>query len=155
MSQFRYVIGPDTRITFPDKPSEAIRSLLKGAGFRWSPSAGCWWRRGFVAPWTSSPRWNARSARASRTALAGCARAAEGFFRNEGAATPVRCNQCQAVAVYWESLPTAERERLRKLSQTSELGAAQLAYSCRPDASPQPDRFDLDYEERCRETCGL
>jgi len=47
MSTFGYVIGPDTQIVFPAKPSESIRSMLKCAGFRWSPSGGCWWRRGF------------------------------------------------------------------------------------------------------------
>ncbi len=46
MLTFTYTIGPDTRLTFNAKPPDAIRSLLKGAGFRWSPSAGCWWRRG-------------------------------------------------------------------------------------------------------------
>ena len=32
------------QIYFASKPSEEIRTLLKGSGFRWSPSQGCWQR---------------------------------------------------------------------------------------------------------------
>lgn len=32
-------------ITFADKPAEAIRDRLKGLGFRWSRSGGCWYGR--------------------------------------------------------------------------------------------------------------
>lgn len=39
---------------FPGKPEEAIRDLLKGHGFRWSPYAGCWQRmRGNGAVWAA------------------------------------------------------------------------------------------------------
>jgi len=30
------------RLFFPGKPDEATRSRLKGSGFRWTPSLGCW-----------------------------------------------------------------------------------------------------------------
>lgn len=30
------------RLFFPGKPDESIRSRLKGCGFRWAPSIGCW-----------------------------------------------------------------------------------------------------------------
>ena len=33
------------QILFPGKPSEAIRSQLKSAGFRWSPTEGAWQRQ--------------------------------------------------------------------------------------------------------------
>lgn len=32
------------RVFFPGKPSDAVRSLLKSHGFRWSPDAGAWQR---------------------------------------------------------------------------------------------------------------
>lgn len=32
------------QLFFPDKPSEEIRHKLKSAGFRWTPSLGCWQR---------------------------------------------------------------------------------------------------------------
>src|SRR6516162_1915266 len=95
MSAFEYSIGPgDTRITFPARPSDAIRAMLKGAGFRWSPSAGCWWRRGvrgaadFLAALDRAlnpkrpdgPCWRCQ--------------APEGYYRPQGAATPVYCDDC-------------------------------------------------------------
>lgn len=43
------------RITFPGKPSEAIRSELKSYGFRWAPSLGVWQRHASVNAW-----WAAR-----------------------------------------------------------------------------------------------
>ncbi len=44
---FKHEITPSqTRLRFDGKPDDAIRTLLKGAGFRWAPRAGCWWRRG-------------------------------------------------------------------------------------------------------------
>jgi hypothetical protein len=33
------------QVFFPDKPSEAVRKVLKGRGFRWSPSEGAWQRQ--------------------------------------------------------------------------------------------------------------
>lgn len=33
------------RLIFPGKPSDAARALLKGRGFRWSPSNGAWQRQ--------------------------------------------------------------------------------------------------------------
>lgn len=40
------------QMIFPDKPSAEVRTALKGAGFRWSPSEGAWQRhRGTNAKW--------------------------------------------------------------------------------------------------------
>jgi hypothetical protein len=40
------------QIFFPGKPAEAVRGELKSAGFRWSPSIGCWQRhRSSQATW--------------------------------------------------------------------------------------------------------
>jgi Domain of unknown function (DUF3560)/Large polyvalent protein associated domain 29 len=33
------------QIIFPGKPSEAVRSILKGSGFKWAPSQGAWQRK--------------------------------------------------------------------------------------------------------------
>lgn len=33
------------QIIFPSKPSEAVRSILKGCGFKWAPSQGAWQRK--------------------------------------------------------------------------------------------------------------
>ena len=56
--------------------------------------------------------------------------APEGFFRPFGASTPVYCNACfQAVRAHQREHGTFPPER--------------------------PDRFDLEYEDRCRDACGL
>lgn len=39
------------RLYFPGKPAEAIRSRLKSAGFRWSPSEGAWQRMASEGAW--------------------------------------------------------------------------------------------------------
>ncbi len=33
------------QIIFPGKPAEAVRSILKGSGFKWAPSQGAWQRK--------------------------------------------------------------------------------------------------------------
>lgn len=44
------------RITFPGKPPEEIRRVLKSAGFRWSPTAGAWQRFASEAAWYEARR---------------------------------------------------------------------------------------------------
>ncbi len=44
------------RIIFDAKPAEAVRSALKGAGFRWSPAAGAWQRHASNAAWYEAKR---------------------------------------------------------------------------------------------------
>ncbi len=45
-----------TRIEFDAKPDEATRTALRGAGWRWSPSAGVWQRKA-----TNAAVWSARA----------------------------------------------------------------------------------------------
>jgi hypothetical protein len=122
MRPYQYATGPDTRITFPSKPDERVRACLKAHGFQWSPSMGCWWKRGFIGladivtalDRLTMPRkpdgdcWRCQSP--------------DGYFRNRGAATPVWCDACHA------AIKAAEE---------------------------RPDRFDFEYEDRCRAQCGL
>jgi len=44
------------RVFFPGKPSEQVRSCLKRAGFRWSPTAGAWQRMASPAAWYEARR---------------------------------------------------------------------------------------------------
>lgn len=43
------------QLFFPSKPADAVRSSLKAAGFRWSPTAGAWQRQ-----LNESARWAAK-----------------------------------------------------------------------------------------------
>ncbi len=87
-------------LTFEGKPSETIRKILKGHGFRWHPRMKTWWRRrvdgaadmlgaidkqidqdaGIRRP--DGKCWNCGDA--------------NGFFRPHGAAAPVHCDQCHS-----------------------------------------------------------
>ena len=94
MLTFTHVIGPDVRIRFNDKPDERIRGMLKASGFRWSPSAGLWWRSrvaGAADFLTALDR--AISPRRPDGVCWRCQSPA-GYFRNHGAATPVHCDAC-------------------------------------------------------------
>jgi len=39
------------RLTFPGKPRDDARTLLKSRGFRWSPTAGAWQRQATPVAW--------------------------------------------------------------------------------------------------------
>jgi hypothetical protein len=117
---FKHCIGPDTRLTFSDKPDAAIRALLKGAGFRWAPSGGFWWRRGVRGAADFIGALEKRIGPRRPDGACWRCQAPDGFFRPQGAATPVYCDQCHQALT-----------------------------------APQSDRFDLDYEDRCRGACGL
>jgi hypothetical protein len=118
---FTHSIGPGVRIRFSDKPDARIRGMLKANGFRWSPAGGVWWR----AKVSGAADFLAALDRAlnPRRPVGACWRcqSPEGFFRPQGAATPVYCDACFAAL----------------------------------NAPPAPDRFDLEYEDRCRQACGL
>ncbi len=68
--------------------------MLKANGFRWSPSAGQWWRRRI----TGTADFLAALDRAigPRRPDGACwqCQAPEGYFRPYGAATPVYCDAC-------------------------------------------------------------
>jgi hypothetical protein len=119
MSQFSYSIGNGaTLITFPAKPSECIRAMLKAAGFRWSPSSASWWRSGVTGAADFLAALDRKLNPARPDGACWRCQSPEGFFRRSGAATPVYCDAC------WTALNT-------------------------------PDRSDLDYEDPCRDACGL
>jgi hypothetical protein len=44
------------RIMFDAKPDESVRSALKSAGFRWSPTSGAWQRHASAAAWYEAKR---------------------------------------------------------------------------------------------------
>ena len=92
--KFTHSIGPDLRITFSEKPPEAIRALLKGAGFRWSPGAGCWWRRGAKGAADFLAALDRRLNPDRPDGACWACESPKGFFRPQGPATPVYCNEC-------------------------------------------------------------
>jgi hypothetical protein len=139
---FTYSIGPDVRIRFSAKPDDRIRSMLKYNGFRWSPGAGLWWRRRIsgAADFLSALDLALNGPRKAKCWMCG---SPDGHFRSEGAATPVRCDECQAKFIAQREAVTGTHENLRLPS-----GKSTFVHS-------HPDRSDLDYEDRCRDACGL
>ena len=130
MAQFTHHIDANaTRIAFESKPAEPTRAMLKGAGFRWSPANGHWWRRGckgaadFIAALDLKLNPNRPDGACWRC------QSPEGFFRPQGAATPVYCDACHATL----------QENLAKAVEPV----------------PRIDWSDRDYEGQCRDMCGL
>jgi hypothetical protein len=129
---FKYGIGPDTRLTFNEKPDASIRALLKGAGFRWAPSGGFWWRRGVRGAADFIAALEKRiGPRRPDSACWDCS-APDGFFRPFGAATPVYCDECHAAHLAQEG------------AQTS-----------RGRANDDPMGVDRLWEDDCARQCGL
>jgi hypothetical protein len=131
MPDYTVSLGHDTVIRFPQKPSAEIRSLLKSAGFRWSPTAACWWRRGVQGAADFLDQLDKRLHPGRPDGACWRCKSPEGFFRPQGPATPVYCDPC------WKTL----QENLAKVE--------------RGEPVPRVDRFDLEYEDRCKEACGL
>jgi hypothetical protein len=129
---FRYSIGPDTRLTFNDKPDAAIRGLLKGAGFRWAPAGGFWWRRGVKGAADFIGALQRRIGPRTPDGACWTCSAPDGFFRPEGAATPVFCDECHK----------AHRDQ-------------QGAQTSRGRAYDDPMGVDRAFEDQCRDQCGL
>jgi hypothetical protein len=128
MLTFTHSIGPDVRIRFSEKPNACNRSLLKANGFRWSPASGQWWRprvKGAADFLMALDR--AINPRRPDGACWIC-KAPEGFFRPQGAATPVWCDACHAAV----------------------MQQVDIASEC-----ADPMGVDRAYEDACRDACGL
>src|SRR5262245_46392680 len=126
---FRESIGQDgVRIQFSDKPDARIRGVLKANGFRWSPATGEWWRSRVAGAADFLAALDRLVNPGKPDGPCWVCQSPVGIFRNEGPAAPVRCNACQAAVM---------QQRASEAAGTA------------------ADRTDLDYEDRCREACGL
>lgn len=94
----KYDVGPDFRMTFPGKPSEAVRRCLRSHGMRWNPQQRIWWRRKVsgaadVVAGVQAILNRESGVRRPDGACWQC-KCADGYFRNMGAAAPVLCDAC-------------------------------------------------------------
>jgi hypothetical protein len=94
MLTFTHSIGPDVRIRFSAKPDEGVRAMLKANGFRWSPSAGLWWRRRITGAADFLTALDRRLNPDRPDGACWACKAPNGFFRPQGAFTPVFCDDC-------------------------------------------------------------
>jgi hypothetical protein len=100
MLTFRHQFGPGAyfALQFSAKPDERIRAILKGAGFRWSPSSATWWRNRVTggADFLAALQRAIDGAHGIRRPDGACWRcqSPDGFFRPYGAATPIYCDDC-------------------------------------------------------------
>lgn len=130
MTQFTHHIDANaTCIAFDSKPAEPIRAMLKSAGFRWSPANGHWWRRGCKGAADFILALDKKLNPDRPDGACWRCQSPNGFFRPQGAATPVYCNACHALA---------------------KAGDGPLGTD-----DGQIDRFDMAYEDQCRDACGL
>ena len=83
-------------LRFNGKPPADIRAILKANGFRWSPANGVWWRTKVAGSADFIGALERRLNPGRPDGQCWVCRTAPGFFRQEGPATPVRCNECQA-----------------------------------------------------------
>ena len=109
-------------VRFPDgRPPADVLAMLKANGFRWSPGGKFWFRRTVSGAADFLAALDRKCNPGRPDGACWRCQAPEGFFRPQGAATPVYCDACHKAL----------------------------------NAPPQTDRFDLDYEDQCRDTCGL
>jgi hypothetical protein len=166
MLKLRYTIGPDTRLMFNEKPPLAIRSLLKGASFRWSPSDGSWWRRGVRGAADFITALERKIGPRVPDAAYWICKAPEGYFRPYGAATPIYCNRCHKVEKAAHDKPRGLcpvcGQRVTITGRTTDgrlIGDCQDAFTpdqwLAPDDGADPMGVDRAYEDACRDACGL
>jgi hypothetical protein len=103
MRPYTYATGPDTRIKFPAKPDERVRSCLKAHGFQWSPSMGCWWKRGYIGLADVVKALDRLLMPRRPDGACWRCHSPNGYFRNRGAATPVWCDRCHVEITAAES----------------------------------------------------
>ena len=96
MLKFTCSMGPDVRIRFSDKPDATIRSMLKANGFRWSPAGEEWWRKRITGTADFLAALDRKLNPGRPDGACWRCKAPEGFFRPQGAATPVYCDACHA-----------------------------------------------------------
>ena len=94
MLTFTHSIGPDVRITFSEKPGADVRAMLKGNGFRWSPTGGFWWRARVRGAADFLAALDRRLNPGRPDGACWSCQAPEGFFRANGPATPVYRDGC-------------------------------------------------------------
>lgn len=96
----RYAIEPyGVSVEFDSKPCERVRSILKASGFRWN--GRIWNRRRVkgaadvldaIRKAIEPKRPDGRPVRPDGPCWT--CKAADGYFRNRGAAAPVLCDRC-------------------------------------------------------------
>jgi hypothetical protein len=96
--KYKAFFDRDFSLSFDSKPLEAIRDMLKRYGFRWSPAAGRWWRRGCKGAADFCAALDRALNPGRPDGACWHCQSPEGFFRPQGAATPVYCDAC------WERL---------------------------------------------------
>jgi hypothetical protein len=129
--QFSYSFGNGVSIRFPNKPPDNIRAMLKSAGFRWGNGEWCRRRVAGAADFLAALERACNPGKPDGNCWR--CKSPDGFFRPQGPATPVYCNEC------WTTL----QENLARA--VNGLPVPRLA----------PDRSDLDYEDACARACDL
>jgi hypothetical protein len=117
-------------VRFPDgKPPADVLAMLKASGFRWSPGAKLWFRRTISGAADFLAALD-RKCNPGRPDGACWTCGEPGYFRPEGAATPVYCDACHAEHRRLHEERAAKREN-------------------------HDDPIDRMYEDQCRDVCGL
>lgn len=119
-------------IRFANKPSADVRAMLKANGFRWQPHSGTWFRSRVAgaADFLSALVRKLNPGRPDGECWT--CRDPQGFFRPQGAATPVYCDAC------WQ----AHKEHDAQARSKSR-------------AHDDPMGVDTLYEDACARACGM